>query len=201
MCGRGDWITARLHCGNETEFLPHFLPVVLANDLPQISPYDDAVDNRVHVANFGKIFVDEPRNEMELKSDPNIKKEIDSDRFQDHFLSLLIREYKTVSPPPPAALRTAKNAWLNVDDESIIGKFLASYAFSNDPGDFVPNSVFASWLKDQNAACSINKFSKGLCRHLASLANDDTKYIENKLKKQNGTSSRGWYGIKNIGYN
>ncbi len=151
--------------------------------------------------NFGKIFVDEPSNEMELKSDPNIKKEIDSLRFQDHFLSLLIREYKTVSPPPPASLRASKKAWLNVDDESIIGKFLASLAFSNDPNDFVSNNVFVSWLKDQNAACSINKFSIELRRHLATLANDDTKYIENKLKRQNGTSSRGWFGIKNIGYN
>jgi hypothetical protein len=56
-------------------------------------------------------------------------------------------------------------------------------------------------LKDQNAACSINKFSIELRRHLATLANDDTKYIESKLKRQNGTSSRGWVGIKNIGYN
>ncbi len=137
---------------------------------------------------------------MELKCDSNIKKEIDSPVFQDDFLSLLIRKYKTVSPPPPAALREAKKAWLNVDDESIIGKFLASFSLTNDPADFVTNDVIGSWLKDQNAACSLNKFTIELRRHLASLADDDKNFVENKLKKQNGTTRRGWNGVLNEGY-
>ncbi len=87
MCGQGDTLIGHQHHGNEPEFLPSFMAVVLANDLPAITPFDDAVDNRVHNCN-GKIFVDFRKSEMELLSDPNIKKEIDSLRFQDAFLIL-----------------------------------------------------------------------------------------------------------------
>ena len=81
MCERGDTLIGRQHHGNETEFLPCFMAVVLANDLSGVTPHDDAVDNRVHVCNFGKIFVDFPTSDMELLSDPHIKEEIDSLRF------------------------------------------------------------------------------------------------------------------------
>ena len=68
----GDRITARAHCGNETEIQPHFLACVMANDLPRIKPYDDALDNRVRVINYEKVFVDEPSNQFEILKDNNI---------------------------------------------------------------------------------------------------------------------------------
>ena len=50
----------RIHGGLETEFIPQFLTVVLANDIPEIKPYDDAVEDRVRVYSYTKSFVDEP---------------------------------------------------------------------------------------------------------------------------------------------
>ncbi len=48
----GDILIARGHCQNETEFITHFLPVVLTNDIPNIKPYDDAVDNWLHLISY-----------------------------------------------------------------------------------------------------------------------------------------------------
>ena len=38
----------------------------MSNDLNEIKPFDDAVDNRVRVINYPKVFVDrEAQNELE----------------------------------------------------------------------------------------------------------------------------------------
>ena len=63
----GDGLVGRIHGGLETEFIPHFMMVIFANDIPKITPYDDAVDNRLKIIGFNKQFVDEPTNEYQLK--------------------------------------------------------------------------------------------------------------------------------------
>jgi hypothetical protein len=45
-------LIARGHCQNETEFITHFLSVVLTNDIPNTKPYDDATGSRVHVISY-----------------------------------------------------------------------------------------------------------------------------------------------------
>ncbi len=196
MCGREDTLIGRQHHGNETKFLPSFMAVVLANDLPAITPFDDAVDNRVHVCNFGKIFVDFSTSEMELLSDPHIKKEIDSRLFQDAFLMLLINSYSTITPTPPAAMKAAKASWFNVDEESIMAKFLAVFVITNTESNFVSNESFTHWLKSKNAAVSLNKLNGELKRHLGSVPVDQRNRVEAKIKKVDGAARRGWVGIK-----
>ena len=46
----------------------------MANDLPRKKPYDEALNNRVRVINYEKIFVDNPTNQFEVQKDDNIKK-------------------------------------------------------------------------------------------------------------------------------
>ena len=89
----GDRITARVHCGNETEIQPHFLACVMANALPWIKPYDDALNSRVRVINYEKVFVDNPSNQFEVRKDNNIKQEMKTQEFQHVFLVLFIKEY------------------------------------------------------------------------------------------------------------
>jgi phage/plasmid-associated DNA primase len=52
IASASDILIARGHCQNETDFTTRFLPVVLTNDIPNIKPYDDAVDSRVHVISY-----------------------------------------------------------------------------------------------------------------------------------------------------
>ena len=63
VCSGGDALKGRVHGGLETSFVPQFLSVLLANDIPEIKPYDDALINRVRVYSYTKPFVDEPKNE------------------------------------------------------------------------------------------------------------------------------------------
>ena len=133
---------------------------------------------------------------MELLSDPHIKKEIDSVRFQNAFLMLLINSYSTTTPCPPAAMKAAKASWFNVDEESIMAKFLSSFVITNKESDFVSNESFTHWLKSKNAAVSVNKLSGELKRHLGSVPVDRRNLVEAKVKKIDGAARRGWVGIK-----
>jgi hypothetical protein len=49
ICSGGDSLKGRGHGGNETSFVPQFNVICLANDNPEIKPYDDALMNRVRV--------------------------------------------------------------------------------------------------------------------------------------------------------
>ena len=91
-CG-GDAIVGRTHCKEETSFIPHFLTVCFANDMPKIKPYDDAINGRLKVISFNKTFVTEPSNQYELKMDDNIKDELITIRFQRCFMMLLLQYY------------------------------------------------------------------------------------------------------------
>ena len=119
-----------MHCGNETEIQPHFLACVMANDLPRIKPYDEALNNRVRVINYEKIFVDNPTNQFEVQKDDNIKNEMKNEAFQRVFLMLFIKTYLefkqngSVDFDPPAVL-AAKENWIgNAEDISFVGRFL-----------------------------------------------------------------------------
>ena len=64
----GDTLVGRVHGGLETEYIPQFLPIILANALPKIKPYDNAVNNRFRVGTFEKTFAENPKNEYELET-------------------------------------------------------------------------------------------------------------------------------------
>ena len=83
----GDSLTGRLHGGNETSFVPHFLGILMANDLTPIAPYDKAVDNRVRIVNYKKLFTDVVEDkENELQKDYNLENEIKTADFQKAFI-------------------------------------------------------------------------------------------------------------------
>jgi hypothetical protein len=89
----GDTIKGRLHGQHEISFTPQYLCILLANDVPEIVPYDDATQGRVRVYSYTKSFVDEPSNEYELKKDPNLDNEMKTRLFQRCFIGLLVKTY------------------------------------------------------------------------------------------------------------
>ena len=49
LASGGDTIQGRLHGQHETDFNPQYLAILLANDMPDIKPFDTAIQNRVRV--------------------------------------------------------------------------------------------------------------------------------------------------------
>jgi len=192
----GDAQTGRLHCGNEQEFLTHFLPVCLANDVPLIKPYDDAVDNRLRVISYKKRFVDNPENDDELKKDDNIYDELKTKKFQQAFVKLLILEYLKYQenglPEEPEDVIKAKDEWIETENSSI-DAFLDDFEITNDEKDFIPSKDIQEWLKERKLGISSKKFAMELTKHCKS---EGLSNVSSKVKSVNSKKVRGWFGIK-----
>lgn len=195
----GDALTARVHGGLETRFTPHFLSIVMANDIPKITPYDDAVNNRVNVVSFNKQFVDNPSNEYELKKDPKLDDEMKTIKFKQHFIFLLVKKYNEFQNGGrveyiPQDVINAKSEWIGDEsDFSIIGKFINEFDITNNPNDFVCSNIIQGWIEGLKAGVSIKKFSVELKKHCAL---KKLSLVESKNKKINGRVVKVWAGIK-----
>jgi hypothetical protein len=194
----GDTIIGRNHCQSEEEFIMQPLAICLANDLPTIKPYDDAVENRIRVVNYIKQYVDEPTNEFELKKDDSIIEEMKTLRFQKCFIGLLIREYvlmqqNGISDEPVEVIK-AKQDWINTD-KSFLDSFVNDFQLTNNEEDFVASKEIEEWLKSKNLGISMKKFGMEMTKH--KLIHKLNK-IEGKSKKVRGKVVQVWIGIKMI---
>ena len=65
----------------------------MSNNLNNIKTYDEVVSERVRVIPYKKEFVDKPTNELELKQDPNLAAEMNTDLFKRVFLTMVVLLY------------------------------------------------------------------------------------------------------------
>ena len=193
----GDTLIGRGHCESECEFIPHFLPIVFANDISKITPFDDATRLRTNFISYDKQFVDEPTNEFELKKDDNIDNEIRTLRFQRCFIGMLILEHLEFKErgelEQPSKVAKAKEDWTG-ETNDIIKCFTNRFNVNNDPNSYIENSAIEYWIKENNLGISLCKLSKELKKYakIKKLNN-----VDQKVKKINSVSKRVWFGISN----
>ena len=202
LASGGDTLVGRVHGGLETEYIPQFLPIILANDLPKIKPYDDAVNNRVRVGTFEKTFVENPKNEYELKMDCNLEIEMTTMKFQQAFVNLLVKTYTdfikngSIESEPAEVIR-AKCDWIGEESEhSVIGKFLEDYEITNNQNDFVRSEDVTYWLTNSNDGISSKKFGLEFKKHCAINKFDN---VVSKMKSIAGKKISCWFGMKRLG--
>jgi len=193
----GDSLTGRLHGGNETNFTPHFLVMCLANDLPPISPYDKAVDNRVRVISYNKQYVDEVEDkENELQKDYNLEKELRTPEFQSAFLMMLIKAYidykEHGEPEEPEEVANAKKDWIN-DDGNVIDKFMENFEITDNPNDFLESRTIQEWLKEEKLGISTTKMGMEINSYVKK---NNKLNVKTSTKRIGGKVVRGWVGIK-----
>ena len=192
----GDAIIARGHSGNEEEFICHFLAVVMANDLPKIVPYDDAVNERTKVISYKRQFVENPSNEFEIKMDKNIANEIKTIEFQKAFIGLFIQAYmdKTKFDIVPDEIIMGKQEWITTDN-NVIDTFKNDFELTNNENDFVKSSDIEDWIKQKTLGITMMKFSSEMKKYAII---NKLENVYNKVKKVKGKSPMCWFGIKLI---
>lgn len=195
----GDEVIGRTHGKEEESFSPHFLAVVFANDTPRISPYDDAIDNRLKIINFNKEYVDNPENEFQLKIDNGIEVELLTPRFQRVLVGLLVKTYAEYvvngEMDEPADARKAKSDWIPVEDRPF-EVLMSEFKVTNNPDDFVKSKDIEHFIKDNQLDLSMAKFGKLLTRHCALIYKDKKCVVGTVPKTLGGKSVRVWTGLK-----
>jgi len=207
----GDTLIGRTHGKEETEFVFHGLTLPFANDLNEIQPYDDAVNNRVQCISFTKVYVDKPvedLNEFQLKMDDDIKEQIKQLSFQQAFVKLLIQSYQEYIISGfiiPDEVKQSKKDWVG-QEKTVVELFLESFKITdekpidikknfNEERYFVKSSEIDNWLKENKKDYSMKRFAidlKQYCK-LKGLG-----FVENKNKKISGKVQICWFGIKEI---
>lgn len=193
-----DPLTARMHGGNEMEFMSAMFPILFANDIDQIKPMDDAIKNRLVCVSYEKVFVDEPVNQFQLKKDDNLSEEIQTLRFKNAFIWCLINAYKIFHVDKkrqdikPAGMEVAFSAIVGDDGDDLITKFLKDYEVTNVKTDFIRASEVEEWLK--GSQISSKKFGVEMKKYAI------LKNLENVISdvKQIGKTVRVWRGLRRL---
>jgi hypothetical protein len=193
-----DELIGRTHGKEEEGFIPHFLALCFANDLPPIKPSDDAVEERLKVFGFKKQFVKEPTNELELQADPNIEKEVETPLFKKCFVGMIINDYFNYlddgMPEEPIDLIQSKQDWVD-EENNVISKFKQDFELTDNPIDFVKSSFIDEWIKKNKLDTSMKKFSMLLKKECLLKKYDNVKSI---VKKIAGKTPQVWIGVKFI---
>ena len=193
----GDTLVGRGHCQAETEFIPHFLGFIMANDMVEIKPYDNALDNRLNIFHFKKQFVSCPSGDDELLANPDVVHEIETLDFKKCMIGILIQAYSAfvkkgrVDEVPQSVLK-AKSDWVP-EDTSMIQKFLDIYEFTNNIDDFIFSKDIGYWAEQNKLAMSTTKIALEIKKYVKKQGFDN---ICNKDKKVNGKTSVVWTGIR-----
>ena len=195
--GGGDDITGRMHQGNECQFQIGFLPILFAQDLPKITPYDDAVEGRIRSIPYTKTYVDEPSNDLELRKDPNLSSDIVTDSFRQSFLRLLMRSYHKfhsngrVEPVCTAIQQSTRD--IVGCEANVVDTWLCSYQITNDPNDYVLSSDIQKWLTDEKLGITVTKFGLELNRYCHIKKHTE---VRSKDKKVHGKTVKVWIGCR-----
>lgn len=193
----GDEIEGRTHGGNETTFSIQFLPVVFANDLPEIKPYDDALDKRINVVSYTKPYVENP-GENELLADPNIDAEINTIEFQQAFVRVLVYQYHKGKTgrfdSVPSGVLNAKKDWIGTE-VTCLNRFMQDYTITNEAHHFVRSNEIEDWLLSNKTGVSMKRFSMDMKQYAT---NNKLVNVIPVQKKYAGKATRMWSGIKFI---
>ena len=192
-----DRIVARGHGGYETEFKIGFLPVLFANDMNDIKPMDDAIATRLKCIDYKKVCVDEPLNEYEMKKDPNLGAELETDRFRNAFVWIMLHAYKDFDvikkriEIEPLGVKHAFNAIVGENADDIVKKFLNDFIITSDKEDFIKSSDIEEWLK--GTQISMTKFGRELNKYISL---NGIQNVNSFDKKIGGKTKKVWSGIR-----
>ena len=192
----GDTLVGRTHGSEETPFTPHFIANIFANDINEITPYDDALQNRIRVIPYTKIYVDENPDENQLLKDHNIEKEMLTIKFKQTFIRIILDSFINFrlngEIKEPDAVLSARTEWVS-QDANVIQTFLESFDITNDEKDYIKYADIKDWIKDNEIGISDMKFTMELKKYCSKNKLDN---VYNKQKKIDGKNSKCWFGIK-----
>ncbi len=181
-----DGIIGRDLYKSNISFKPHFTCFCMLNDIPMISPLDEAVEKRLVYIEFPHQFKEMKEEEKGhfRKADPNIDEVINSKRFINGFIWLFLKAYKAyLKEGEPEYDEKLKKAWLSGQKQNKQTKKIVSEYYTVDVKNDKPTVTVAEMkkfkeshkkefgnmsiknYKDQLIAMGLTEYSDGTTRY------------------------------------
>lgn len=196
-----DSLKGRFMRENEVKFKPHFMTIVLANDVPPIAGCGEEVVNRLLTIEYTRQYVDQPACDDELLKDPHLIEEIATVRFRTALVNVLIDAYARMRAnggpmTTPDEVKQNTQAWFN-DNSDPLKKLQDAFAFTDMATDFTPSKTIESYLLDSanGIGISVKKFGDLLRVHCKK---EGMFNIVSKPKRVSGATVRGYVGIRDL---
>jgi hypothetical protein len=166
LASGGDELKVRKLYQNDQTIINKSTLFIFANDMPKISPVDDAVRDRVQVVNWSYSYVHQPKRNHEKKCNPELSNLYSQTEYGDAFFWLIVEEYQKwksnhfKEPEVPECVLQGRDDILPIIDIEEILK--EKYEFTKNPEDFIPFILIQEWLKENGVKDSITKIGREL---------------------------------------
>jgi hypothetical protein len=143
----GDTLKIRGNFENQINFINKATLFMLSNDIPTITPCDDAITLRCKCFKYNVSFVENPTEKYHRQADPSIKTKFSNDKYKNALFHLMIKTYKNLSPrekeiggfieEPKCVLIESKNRVINEKD-TIKNLINERFIITNNDKDRIP---------------------------------------------------------------
>lgn len=203
----GDLIQARGNQQNEQQITVRATMFCMVNDIPQIKPFDDAMEGRTRCIEFKYTFPTErePQGEFEKRGDKDIKDKLQQrTEWQDAIIHLLMDAYRGYlaagrKHEVPASVKEATKSWLAT--ENGIEAVLASVDLEltgNKANKMTADDVHKAVTNKRLGGTQMTKIKLG--RELAKLGLESGDERVDSGAGAKGKTARFWYGIAPRGF-
>jgi hypothetical protein len=190
-----DPLIVRCNFKDESVFIMTATIFGFMNDIPPISPADEALKNRFVAVPHTKSFVNKPQsecNEYEMSADPTLDEKIKTPEYRDAYTHIILKAYrKGIRLPKPSSVVDEINELLPIEAGMDLKKKLAEefeFVPSTPEGEdnFVEFDRVFRYLKEKGCKSSPTLVGREL-RKLG---------LKKKDKKVNKRTCTVYYGLK-----
>jgi P4 family phage/plasmid primase-like protien len=167
MTGGEDKVEARaLKSNTIVSYIPKFVPIIQANNIPKLSKLDGGAKRRLCVIDFPFSFVGtpDPQDTKQKQGDPDVKdKKCKSDEWRDEFSLMLLEAAGEVaemkSLPSPKTVSEATDDYID-DNNSIKEWLFGNYTFTKNSEDKITGAeLIKAYEDDTGRKIDPNSFS------------------------------------------
>ena len=163
LSGGGDEITLRTNHRDEERVVNKALVFIFVNDLPNISPVDGSIRDRLVTIPYSFAFVDEPKFPNDKLRDHTISATLKTDVYRDAMVWLLLdtmRAWDRKPYPLPEECRALRDDLAPMADlEELLAE---SYDLTGNPNDCIPTDELVTYLRARNVDGSDRKIGDRL---------------------------------------
>jgi len=163
LAGGGDQVTLRTNHKDEEKVVNKSISFIFVNDLPDISPVDGSIRDRLVTIPYTFSFVDAPTLPTHKKRDHTISAKLKNDLHRDAMVWLVLDTMKAWDGEPyplPEECNALKNDLAPVADiQTLLGE---EYDLTGNPEDYVPTDELVTYLRNRKVDGSDRKLGDKL---------------------------------------